>query len=471
MLTRDRPGFVAVAADCFLRQDYPNRELIVVDDGRRPALDALPEDPRIRYVRLEQPASSLGAKRNRSVELAAGPLLAHWDDDDWHAPWRLSHQVAGMLASGAELSGAAQVLFAAPRAGRAWRYVHPGLGRPWLAGGTLCYTRELWRAGRFAEVDAGEDGLFAWTHRSRRVHRPADPRMVVAMIHAGNASPKVTTDRGWKPHDLDALRVLLGTDWQRCVEAANPVVQPVAPVLVSCIMPTCNRRRFVPQALRSFFAQDYPDKELIVVDDGSDPVRDLIADHASIRYVRSAGRSSIGTKRNLACELARGDVIVQWDDDDWHGPTRLTYQLADILSGHADLTALAHVLYLDVAGMQFWASRRDLHERMYLKAVHGGTLAFRRALLEALRRVPGRLARRGRDVHGTRARARRPAHAAAEPGLVRLHPARGQLLALRLRHLRRSSRVDAGRSARLLHGGRPRVLPLAARHPPAGRDR
>jgi|SRR5271165_6786020 len=47
-------------------------------------------------------------------------------------------------------------------------------------------------------------------------------------------------------------------------------------LLASCIMPTANRRRFVPQAIRYFLAQDYPSKEPIIVDDGDEAVGDLV---------------------------------------------------------------------------------------------------------------------------------------------------------------------------------------------------
>src|SRR5690606_21807539 len=68
--------------------------------------------------------------------------------------------------------------------------------------------------------------------------------------------------------------------------------------LVSCIMPTYNRRAFAPLALEYFRRQTYPDRELIVVDDGSDPVGDVVDSWAtdagaangsrgvSVRYVR-----------------------------------------------------------------------------------------------------------------------------------------------------------------------------------------
>lgn len=36
--------------------------------------------------------------------------------------------------------------------------------------------------------------------------------------------------------------------------------------LVSCIMPTYNRRAPVPRAIRYFLRQDYPKRELILLD-------------------------------------------------------------------------------------------------------------------------------------------------------------------------------------------------------------
>ena len=45
--------------------------------------------------------------------------------------------------------------------------------------------------------------------------------------------------------------------------------------LVSCIMPTADRRRFVPQAIRNFLAQDYAERELVILDDGADSIADL----------------------------------------------------------------------------------------------------------------------------------------------------------------------------------------------------
>lgn len=65
------------------------------------------------------------------------------------------------------------------------------------------------------------------------------------------------------------------------------------PPLVSCVMPTADRRAFVPQAIRAFLRQEYEPCELLILDDGADAIGDLIPDDERIRYVwTSAIRSA-----------------------------------------------------------------------------------------------------------------------------------------------------------------------------------
>ena len=95
----------------------------------------------------------------------------------------------------------------------------------------------------------------------------------------------------------------------------------------SCILPTRDRRRLVPLALDGFFNQTPVDAELLILDDGADCIADLIPADPRMRYFREERRLSVGAKRNRLCELARGDVIVHWDDDDWSRRWRLRYQV------------------------------------------------------------------------------------------------------------------------------------------------
>ncbi len=146
-------------------------------------------------------------------------------------------------------------------------------------------------------------------------------------------------------------------------------------------MPTADRGPFVAIALESFAAQDYPERELVVVDSGLAPVRDLCAGVHRVRYVPARGGASIGAKRNLACARATGDVIVHWDDDDWYAPTRISRQVEPISAGAADVTGLENRYTWDLESDVTWTSTPALHRRMFASDVHGGTLAYRRALL------------------------------------------------------------------------------------------
>jgi glycosyltransferase involved in cell wall biosynthesis len=115
--------------------------------------------------------------------------------------------------------------------------------------------------------------------------------------------------------------------------------------LVTCIMPTYNRRRYVPQAIRYFQRQDFSDSELLILDDGEDRVADLVPADARIRYVPLGRRMILGAKRNHACEMARGQIIVHWDDDDWIAPWRLSYQVEVLQTAGADLCGAVRQLY------------------------------------------------------------------------------------------------------------------------------
>lgn len=130
------------------------------------------------------------------------------------------------------------------------------------------------------------------------------------------------------------------------VERARP--------FVSCIMPTFNRRAVIRQAIHYFFRQDYRHSELIVVDDGTDPVVDLMPVDDRVRYIRLSDRNSVGAKRNWACEQARGSILLHWDDDDWHAPNRIRSQVELLQRSGADVCGIQRQLYYDPSARKAW---------------------------------------------------------------------------------------------------------------------
>lgn len=99
---------------------------------------------------------------------------------------------------------------------------------------------------------------------------------------------------------------------------------------LSVITPTYNRSKFFAAALDCYLAQTYilERREWIILDDGSEPLDELLASVPStvkIRYIKVSQKMSIGAKRNRLNAEASGDIIVCWDDDDYYPVDRLAH--------------------------------------------------------------------------------------------------------------------------------------------------
>ena len=219
MPTHNRRGFVPQAIRHFQAQTYANRELIVVDDGSDGVADLMPPLPHVRYIRQER-RMTLGAKRNLACEAARGEIILHWDDDDWIAPWRIAYQVEQLLRERADLCGLNTLYFYEPAADRAWQYVYADAARPWLAGGTLCYSKTFWRSHRFPQINIGEDTRFVWSERGARLIALPNSQFYVALVHPANTSPKRITDQRWRSCSTSTVRELIGEDWSFYTGAA-----------------------------------------------------------------------------------------------------------------------------------------------------------------------------------------------------------------------------------------------------------
>jgi glycosyltransferase involved in cell wall biosynthesis len=84
---------VAEAVESFLRQDYPDKELIIFNDtpGQTLELDQPYRD--VVVVNSPRRYKTLGEKLNAAFGIATGDFLCRFDDDDLSLPWRLSLSV------------------------------------------------------------------------------------------------------------------------------------------------------------------------------------------------------------------------------------------------------------------------------------------------------------------------------------------------------------------------------------------
>lgn len=148
---------------------------------------------------------------------------------------------------------------------------------------------------------------------------------------------------------------------------------------VSVCTPTFNRRPFWPMAIKCFEEYTYPKErmEWIIVDDGSDPIEDLVKDIPQVKYYREEKQMILGRKRNYMHEKTKGDIIVYQDDDDYYPPERISHVVEKLMSDPNVIAGGSSVLFLYFKHIQ----------QMFRFGPYGknhstaGTFAFKRKLL------------------------------------------------------------------------------------------
>lgn len=108
---------------------------------------------------------------------------------------------------------------------------------------------------------------------------------------------------------------------------------------VSILTPTYNRRKYIPTLIDCYKNQKYPKHlmEWIIVDDGEDSVEDLFKGVEGVRYYRYEEKLKLGKKRNLLHSLAKNDIIVYMDDDDYYPPERVSHAVFRMNARKVDL--------------------------------------------------------------------------------------------------------------------------------------
>jgi glycosyltransferase involved in cell wall biosynthesis len=102
---------------------------------------------------------------------------------------------------------------------------------------------------------------------------------------------------------------------------------------VTVLMPVFNRERFVDEAIQSVVAQDFPDFELLIVDDGSTDrtpamLRAWAGRDARIVVITSPRNQGIPAALNCGLHHARAPYVARLDSDDLMMPRRLAAQAA-----------------------------------------------------------------------------------------------------------------------------------------------
>jgi glycosyltransferase involved in cell wall biosynthesis len=123
--------------------------------------------------------------------------------------------------------------------------------------------------------------------------------------------------------------------------------------LVSVIIPAYGHAEYIVEAIESVLGQDYPNIEIIVVNDESpDDTVDTIAayiESGAIRYLHQMN-GGVASARNYGIAESKGEYLAFLDDDDRYAADKIGWQVA-YLEGNLEVVGVAGRLsIIDNAG-------------------------------------------------------------------------------------------------------------------------
>lgn len=353
MPTYGRPEFLGEAVAMFLAQDYPEAELVLLNDcvGQ----DFQCSAPRVRVVNAAERYPTLGEKRNAAIEMAAGQVIAVWDDDDIHLPWRLSFSYREMQRWRTEFYRPSAFLSYWGEEQLRDDHVIPS----WVSHGVSMFTKDLWRrVGGYPARDVGEDSeFFARIHQELNgefIKYPISPKERFYVMRGTSHYKHMSISGG--AHELDTMPCKIEIEprpvqdprlREACLQlthqyygkmiADSPFDAPSAtaekPLLSICVsiknrscvaypggelllFPHCVKS--IAAAARELSSQGWI--ELMVADYASTdwPLREWLSSAAEgleVRILPVQGAFSRGAGLNLAAQYAQGETLLLFDAD------------------------------------------------------------------------------------------------------------------------------------------------------------
>jgi glycosyltransferase involved in cell wall biosynthesis len=122
-----------------------------------------------------------------------------------------------------------------------------------------------------------------------------------------------------------------------------------------------NRMERAKKSVASFQRQIYPNKELVIVNDGDYSLLDEMGiDDENIVEVYVEEKCPLGELRNISLEeIPNGAMFVQWDDDDWHHEELMQKQHEYMMAHNLDASFLNYQIRFYVSKNTALTAHRD----------------------------------------------------------------------------------------------------------------
>lgn len=319
----------------FLNQNYPHLELLIISEDPESIADLIFGCQNIRHIAM--PAKqAVSTKRNHGCDQAHGEIIIHWDEDDWYATDWVNRQVNALVNSKADISGLNKVNFKSPDSAEEecfFRLNEQPL--TWIYSTTLCYWKSFWKAHPFKESCMTEDQDFI-TNSGGNIYVHSYSEGCLGLFQT-DLLKKASVSLKRSPVSIPRKQAILPT--------------------ISSILLVKNRHEEIRQAIDYFISQDYPNKELVIMDDGNCSLERAIPYHPQVRYFFTSPFGSIESKRNVACRIARGEFITHWGENNWYAHDWLTQQISAIITSNADIAGLEQFCFFSSFINKSWKSK------------------------------------------------------------------------------------------------------------------
>jgi len=165
--------------------------------------------------------------------------------------------------------------------------------------------------------------------------------------------------------------------------------------LVSILLLTYNRARYLKDAIASVIKQTHTNWELIIIDDGStDSTKEVVQSfgESRIRYVRHAENAGLHARRKESLGYVKGEFVAVLDSDDyWVDEDKLAFQVAHLEEQTECVLIGTFAILVDETGTQigqrdFATGDHSIRERILQKNqfIHSSVL-MRTATLKKTR--------------------------------------------------------------------------------------
>jgi hypothetical protein len=137
--------------------------------------------------------------------------------------------------------------------------------------------------------------------------------------------------------------------------------------LISCLCVTRGKPTLLRRAIECFIGQSYNSKELVVVYENDDQetmelVESLNSNAIKCVQANSKPKMTLGELRNISVYESRGELICQWDDDDWYHCRRLEMQINCLKTSFKPACVLVNWIMFDQTEEEAYFSSTQIWE-------------------------------------------------------------------------------------------------------------